>query len=363
MNQPDLLQHLAGEGPADISGSVAQQRFAYQNCWGVLKIIEALQSGSTDFAVAFEYQNDILILDSDKSPTKVDFCQVKTKAKGLKKLSEILLKGKNPPLSDIGKLYSKRVGIIAKKDNRYFVISNAKFDCATDDNETCGSLLNDTAKQKIIKVLKQEIDNFDEAEIGQLYLHTSELPLKDTIPYLEGKAVELFRQKFGEVHTNKAGTWLRFHLYNAHEKSKNTDIKESTEVKDLLKLKCITSTEVLSSLDLVNQTSQLPEWIFFGNTLATEGMKPYELTQIQRAWEEIRVEILNPLNTIIQNIYEAIRKEMYAISDEEFQDMTYCEIIERIVKKVAPSIKTVSYSKAHFKALTLRAHYERAATI
>ena len=76
-NGQDSLDLVLRDRPIDEKNGVnASLGFTFQQWWAALSIAELLGSGD-DFAVGVEVKEDIAILDSAQSPTKVEFCQVK----------------------------------------------------------------------------------------------------------------------------------------------------------------------------------------------------------------------------------------------------------------------------------------------
>jgi len=76
----DSLDLVLRDRPIDEKNGVnASLGFTFQQWWAALSIAELLGSGN-DFAVGVEVKEDIAILDSAQSPTKVEFCQVKKHA-------------------------------------------------------------------------------------------------------------------------------------------------------------------------------------------------------------------------------------------------------------------------------------------
>ena len=62
-------------------GRTAYDRFDYQTAWGVSKLLD-LQDSSKNYALAFEFHDDIISLDDADEPAKAVFYQVKTKKVG-----------------------------------------------------------------------------------------------------------------------------------------------------------------------------------------------------------------------------------------------------------------------------------------
>lgn len=68
---------IVARKPRENAGPMAANRFAYQLDWGLKKLLDLEESG-LPYTIIFDYQDDILVLDSDKYPHYIDFYQVKT---------------------------------------------------------------------------------------------------------------------------------------------------------------------------------------------------------------------------------------------------------------------------------------------
>lgn len=68
---------IANKLPRENAGPMAANRFEYQLNWGLKRLLMLEESGES-YTVIFDYHDDILVLNSDDSPTGIDFYQVKT---------------------------------------------------------------------------------------------------------------------------------------------------------------------------------------------------------------------------------------------------------------------------------------------
>ena len=73
----NAFDSIVAKKPRENAGSLAANRFAYQLDWGLKRLLE-LEETNSPYTVIFDYQDDILILDSDEEPHYIDFYQVKT---------------------------------------------------------------------------------------------------------------------------------------------------------------------------------------------------------------------------------------------------------------------------------------------
>lgn len=73
----NAFDSIVAKKPRENAGAMAGNRFAYQLDWGLKRLLDLEESGQP-YTVIFDYQDDILVLDSDEDPQYIDFYQVKT---------------------------------------------------------------------------------------------------------------------------------------------------------------------------------------------------------------------------------------------------------------------------------------------
>lgn len=73
----NAFDSIVAKKPLENAGAMAGNRFAYQLDWGLKRLLELEEEGKP-YTVIFDYQDDILVLDSDEYPQYIDFYQVKT---------------------------------------------------------------------------------------------------------------------------------------------------------------------------------------------------------------------------------------------------------------------------------------------
>lgn len=86
-------------------GRTAYDRLDYQTAWGLTRISDLHQQGK-NYAVAFEFHDDIISLDNAENPASAIFYQVKTKSSGNWSFAQITAR----PTSKGGKASSNATG-------------------------------------------------------------------------------------------------------------------------------------------------------------------------------------------------------------------------------------------------------------
>ena len=217
--------------PRENAGSMAANRFEYQLDWGLNKLLLLEESGQP-YTVIFDYQDDILVLDSDESPNYIDFYQVKTNtsASGWQKNQLIQIsKKKNKSKSDdltlfdeeddveADEKYSKIAKLLIhsldfpKEAREFFFVTNANLGSSLIKG---GKLIRATdlsfadlvekAKDEIKKRIKEELPNIEDDVFEHLHFIKNQMGVND-----HGRTIIGCLNEFLEKHYPKAKVGVR----------------------------------------------------------------------------------------------------------------------------------------------------------
>lgn len=185
------------------SGAVSSNRFDFQKNWAICKLLE-LYKKEDDFVLAFEFHDDILILNSSENPTKASFYQIKTSSKNWT-LND-LLKTEQNSNSILGKLLLNKFKFNEFVDVLYFVSNNGyNIDKQNKnfkgiDNIQLKKLSNKVLtdiKTSIKKEFKQEtLPNFE----NYTYLNIAELPVKQQIEITQNILSDFIESSFPNLY-------------------------------------------------------------------------------------------------------------------------------------------------------------------
>jgi hypothetical protein len=244
------------------NGSDATLGFTFQQWWAALAIAERLDDAE-DFAVGVEVKEDIAILDSASSPTKVEFCQVKKREReGLWVLKELHNKGRKRTdgthdSSILAKLYARRREFGASRISLRFV-SNLAVKLPNEDGGA--SIAQDTELSSLTeeqqKVVKQAIADqlgclCDEVDLAGVSVHRTNLPLGEPEMFVSGKLEILSstgRLPFQLRHTSVAAKVLASEVQS---KASSTAYARSFEE---LKRRVISKSQALNLLATVAES-------------------------------------------------------------------------------------------------------------
>jgi hypothetical protein len=105
------LDDLVKKKPRDASGSRSANRFSFQVHWALCELLK-LHAGGQDYLLVLDLHEDVMVLNSERTPTRIDFNQIKTDDGDGWTLAALLKRrsGKTgKSLSILGKLYANRV--------------------------------------------------------------------------------------------------------------------------------------------------------------------------------------------------------------------------------------------------------------
>ncbi len=140
-----IVEDLMTEPQRETAGSAAYNAFDYQTAWGMTRLLQ-LHATTADYALAFEFHDDIAELDSLSAPTALRFYQVKTSSKDQWSLAKIAqLRGTGTAKSSYaGRMFDNAVKFGDGVEKVVFVTNQRLVD-ATHANEEIGF---ETAERK-----------------------------------------------------------------------------------------------------------------------------------------------------------------------------------------------------------------------
>src|SRR5581483_2458192 len=159
----DLKDLVVGLKPREKAGSRSADRSDYQKDWAICRLL-VLHELNTDYLIAFDIFDDVVVLNSAAEPDRIAFFQVKTRESQAMRLSDLLRRknGEGGPLPSIlGKLYYNRIAF-PDHTEALTLVSNIPFDVklsdpnakSTSKRRLCCSELDPAEQRKIARQLK-----------------------------------------------------------------------------------------------------------------------------------------------------------------------------------------------------------------
>jgi len=186
-----LKDQLVSIPQRELAGSRTSSLFAYQKNWALSELIESHMKDA-DYVFAFEFHDDVLILDSETNPTKLKFVQVKTKSTGKNWTIKQLINskkgtGSNPDQpSIVGKLYENRRKF-AGYENELKFITNAHFSFGSSTLKINAGSLQSELIDSIVTAVDLQLGDGTLDDINCLSFERSPLSVEDHENHIKGK--------------------------------------------------------------------------------------------------------------------------------------------------------------------------------
>ncbi|MCT3768994.1 DUF4297 domain-containing protein [Elizabethkingia anophelis] len=301
--------------PRENAGSMASNRFDFQKNWAICKLIELLTNTSSDFLLAFEYHEDIIILDSSIDPNQIDFFQVKTKDRGTYSLRELLNRKKSKTGesgSILGKLFNNKINF-NEETKSLNIVSNTTFKLNKGSNVSliCCNELTEVEKKEIEEKLGSETSTkWIEDFFDIIFFHTSELT---TLHHNE-----ITKDKLNRLIETLYTTDVKYNLSLAYrtvfdEVNRRNNIEKNIEnFEDLVKYKAISRKDFEKILSIVisipDKLDVLEIKIF--NSLDQLGINILTRKKMKEAWKDIQIQYLTIDNDFFFKCVEIIKNSI-----------------------------------------------------
>lgn len=358
-----LLDKFKIVKPRENSGSMASNRFDFQKNWAICKLIELLSNDASDFLLAFEYHEDIILLDSSSTPSQIDFFQVKTKDKGAYSLNQII-KGKKLKKGDsgsiLGKLFLNRINF-TDETNSLNIVSNTSFaPSGVSSGAFCCNQLSESDKKEIEKSLESELGiRWLEEFLDIIFFHTSDLTVNHHNEITKDKLNKLIENNYtSDVKFNPS---LAYRTIFDEVNRRNNIEKDINSFEELIRYKAISRGDFEKMLNIVvsvpNKLEMLKAKVF--NSLDALGINVFLRRKLVEAWKDIEIQYLTINNVFFFKCIEIIKNSI-GTNLESLQGDTF-ESLEIIYTDIA-SNKTIKeqkiFNEYFLKAIILKEFYD-----
>ena len=295
------------------SGETSYERYDYQASWGLALIFES-HDQLDDYAIAFEFHDDVVRLNSSSAPTQARFYQVKTRLSGYWTLTDLSKRKKSKDgtsllPSFIGKMYDN-YELFPDETERMSFVSNlpCKF-VATATTVCCFADCSTEDFAKFLVKLKSERPSANETTAKLMHFVRADLSLHDTSAHLKGIMQEFVTRQVGTV-SYSPDTLYRTIIEECRTKSKYTGSINSFV--DLIKHKAVTKGQVNEWLSQIRLNLAVPEWSDFSGDLAYGAIEKADLA---KQWRIYRTLALGASNEAINRVRTRIRAELSSMKN------------------------------------------------
>ena len=334
----NLADRLIDTPPREVAGPDAASRFHYQAVYGLTLIFDE-HNGEKDYALLFEFHDDLALLDQSVNPTSVSFFQVKTKEKGAWSLAEIArqttttnddgTKKKHP--SHLGKIYHNAISFEEFVESITFV-SNAQMTfgmkSSSFDLDECSA----AEIKKAVSQIKKEHPGVTSVNTKLLRFAASNLSLGDLDAHAKGKLNDFVVEHLGEVEFSLEALY-RAVVDDCTRKSRDKQIDKT--LAEVVQRRGVTRKDTEAWLETVRQRIAVPSWDSFAAELQIPALKK---AQVRREWIRYCVEVMNS-NAAVRAVRGEIAKTL------DLESSSCLANLQEVIDHVLPRIEKFAHSR------------------
>lgn len=358
----DLKEKLISIKPRERSGSKSSNRFDYQKDWAICKIIE-LHNRGTDYLIAFEYHEDIIILNSSTTPDRISFYQVKTKERGNWTLNALLKRESlylDAGHSYLGKLYSNKINFHTETESLNFV-SNARFKFEMKEingksihmNRICCSELSEESLRRIQYAIIEEYELSKELDFEEIsFFEVTDLSIENHTEITRSRLAEFIEKIFPD--TRYQITPIYQSIFDEVRRKSNQE-RALDSFHDLVNKRAIRREDFNKILATINSGESFKE---LGGKieqmLINENLGYGFIKKFRNSWRELEVYNMNQADELLEGIHKKIYKLIEDLP-KEVSETTLFECMNYVYKLYIDSqIDQNVYDEAFVKAIILK---------
>ncbi len=309
-----FLDQLQDNRPRESSGSKSSNRFEYQKNWALAKIFE-LHAEGVDYAVLFDYHDDVLLLDSASAPQKAQFYQIKTKQTGEWLIGELVSKG-NDRLSKIAKLYSSRISFGTNAQQLCFM-SNARYrlrlvgkeniDDASNYNLIRFTDLHEDCRKKIHKAIKLQLNtSVSDDDLAAITLAVSDSSITGHMTHTIGCISLFFSSKYPEHSIDSVSV---YRVLKTEVDKRNSYEWSHVGFSDVLRQKSLSRSQVDGMIsEMLSVKRKSVDWPSIETNLLNSNVEMQTIRSIKREFTNYEVRRMNQSDIITQRLRQRTRE-------------------------------------------------------
>ena len=315
-------------------GRTAYDRFDYQTAWGISHLLDLHHQGK-NYAVAFEFHDDIISLDDADAPTSAVFYQVKTKKSGNWSFAQITQRKSSDGIkksSFAGKMFDNCVRFGAMVEKLAFVSNQPLPEVIVVHGEQGFNKADKKKLAKFISSITDEVGSFKDPEHTSLFFFVfSDLNLPNYENTIVGRIAEFLEQQLNSGIPPKPFALM----LNDYCRKRSKSLADVIDFDQLKASKFVTRDNMIEWLTQTKeQHDRRPEWAAVAQDLSL----PFaEKIKIERAWSEYENTLRARPNAASIALSEQVRK----IVDEGIdQADDLVSLINFVIDQVRPIVKT-----------------------
>jgi len=348
----DLLNLFTEKTPRENSGSRSANRFDYQKNWSLCELL-SLHSKKDDYLMVFEHHEDVVVLDSQYTPSSAIFYQIKTKKPGNWTIGSLSKTDKNGQ-SIIGKLYSNFehfsdcVEKLVFSSNQGLSAKLANGDIGLNCQLINFNQLSNKDKEKIRDAAEGSAKLYcDIHGLSKITTHKTDLRLADHTAITKGKLVEFFEREYPESSVHISLVYKS--IFDEIRRRTNYELP-CTNSDELVEKKAISQSEFEGMVGTVLTGRTANElWADANQLLSAEGYKALEIRNLRVYWQKYIVDRMNVTDESLVKLQEEID---VALSDVESSslDLSIQDILDKMLKRIRKSNYFDWYDDSYIEA-------------
>lgn len=321
----DLTERLLSSPERETDGSRTLDRYDFQTHWGVLRLLELHGSGQ-DYAVAFEFHDDIVVVDNVTVPGSIAFFQVKGKAKNkwsMRDLTKREAGDSGPKPSIIGKMFGNRtlfgdntahLGFVSNQPTNF--LDEGKAVCCFTEAENFTAFLTG---------LKAECPAATNEDGSLFHFHRTEFGIRGYERHVKGAMVEFIARQVGQPMDWDCDAFYLTVIDRCRRQSKN--LADLASLDELLASKFVTREEVDGWIaSLVERARNRPDWSQVSQELTGWGAP--RKRDVRQQWNLYSVERIRVGDRSLDRLKDAIRA---AVDGPLRHDASLAEVVEELL--------------------------------
>lgn len=335
--------------PRELKGADTTGKYDYQKDISICMLLE-YHIKANDYLFIFEYHDDLVILNSEFTPSEYNFFQIKGHDKGSYTLTSILQRKKlmdGWSNSILGKLYNHTM-VFKDEVKSVNFITNRDFNIAYGVDDNCKNYteicIKDLSKKELNNLntkLKEEfnISTLDSNFLNVAFLKVNNLSINDSSGHTKGKLSEFLNLKYPGVKFNPD---LIYQNIFDEVKRKSKHDKVVTTFDDLAKYKGIGKEYFEKILSIIGATKNFDDiWGEITSALTSEGLKSGDIQLYRTLWKKLEIERMNPVNNLLRQTINNIQIVINS-NRNTYRGKTLMEIVELIKPSIKNHESTIS---------------------
>lgn len=304
-------------------GQTALDRFDYQTAWGISRLLDLHEKGS-NYAVAFEFHDDIVTLDDADEPSSAMFYQVKTRETGNWSFAAITHRPSNKGIkksSFVGKMFDNFIRFGATVERLVLVSNQPLPEIIVAHGEKDFSSAEKSKLEKFVNNIAAEINEYDGNVHTSLFFFVfSDLNLTNYHNTVTGRISEFLETELSLEIPPK--TFALALTDFCRKRSKTLADLENFEALKMSKF--VTRANMMKWLEQAQvHHSHRPDWQTASNDLTL----PFkDMVRIQGAWREYETLVRSRTNAATVAFTQELHSVVHAAVDQADDKMHLLDI-------------------------------------